>query len=151
MIKKQIPAIILLIGIWQLSLGQDKLSSVKFQWNNYFGSYIKRQKDIPAYLVAELPYNNKYTFIDGYKTVSPAFQKIQNYYDSVLKNNYQSLHTYDSTPVQFFVSYVNSSNASGYEFRVLENGKDDLSHWKNINSFPNDSLPRIYSEKSLQS
>jgi two-component system, LytTR family, sensor kinase len=141
MIKKQIPAIILLIGICQLSLGQDKLSNVKFQWNNYFGSYIKRQKDIPPFLVAELPYNDKYTVIDGSNTLSPAYQKIENYYDSLLKNNFQSLNTYDSSPVQFFVPNINSSNASGYEFRVLKNGKDDLSPWKNINSFSNDSLP----------
>jgi|SRR5664279_2760353 len=116
------------------TIGHSQTSGqITFQWNGYSGSYILT-KDSSPFIVAHIPYNDKYKAPDDPKPTIPEYSALADQYRTLLGKRYLSISTYDSTPVELLAPLLTRTNASRYEFRVIHHAGENAP-WKEIVSF----------------
>jgi two-component system, LytTR family, sensor kinase len=115
---------------------QTSGSQITFRWNGYSGSYIIT-KDSSPFIVAHIPYNEKYKAPDDPKPAIPEYTALADQYRTMLGKRYLNIITSDSSSVELLAPLLTRTNASRYEFRVIHHAGENAP-WKEIVSFTKD-------------
>lgn len=138
--KKTFLALLLLItvikGLAQIKWVKD-LSAIPNQgWNNYSTTFLGDLGDKEPLLVAAIPYNGTYSNMEEASTALDLSSENSLFrFKSTLSSKSRQLFTYDSGMVYFLTPGIFPENAHEYEYRILLNGKTEISPWSAINRF----------------